>query len=143
MGNDQAIRLRLMKRARLAIPLVVLLAGCGSVAGTAATHSIQFTGTHSIQLTGRQLAAALVPGSAFPRGYRYDSSTSFNSGNRLESGPGRYRLASVSCAVFSDNFGRSGFGETAVAGNSYETSSTTTPPNPVAHMTRPSTSSPA
>jgi uncharacterized protein YceK len=75
-----------MKRARLAIPLVVLLAGCGSVAGTAttsATHSTQLTGTHSAQLTGTQLAAALVPGSAFPRGYRYDSSTSFNSGNRL------------------------------------------------------------
>ena len=62
-----------------------------------------------------------MPGSAFPRGYRYDSSTSFNSGNRLETGPVKYRLASVSCAVFSNDFGRSGFGETAVAGNSYGT----------------------
>lgn len=33
----------------------------------------------------------------------------------------KYKLASVSCVVFSNNFGRSGFGETAVAGNSYGT----------------------
>jgi hypothetical protein len=105
-----------MKRAWLAIPLVVLLAGYGSVTGTAASAV-----TRSTQLTGTQLAAALVPGSAFPRGYRYDSSTSSNSGNRLENGRVKYSLASISCTEFSNTFGQTGFGETATAGNSYGT----------------------
>jgi hypothetical protein len=106
-----------MKRASLVIS-VVLLAGCGSVTATATAAG---AATRSVQLTGTQLAAALVPGSAFPRGYRYDNSASSNSGSHLETGRAKYKLTSVSCANFSNNYGRTGFGETAVAGNSYST----------------------
>jgi hypothetical protein len=113
-----------MKRAGLAIPLLLLLTACGNLVArtaTATATAVASAATHSTQLTGTQLAAALVPGSAFPRGYRYDNSNSFNSGNRLETGPVKYPLASVSCSDFSNNFGQPGFGETAMAGNDYST----------------------
>lgn len=75
----------------------------------------------AVQLTGSQLAAVLLPAGTFPRGYRYDSSTSYESGNRLETGKAKYHLASISCTTLGNVYGRSGFGETAVAGNSYGT----------------------
>ncbi len=109
-----------MRRASLVIWSVVLLAGCGSVAATAAAQATD-AASRPAQLTGTQLAAALVPGPAFPRGYRYDNSASFNSGSHLETGRAKYKLTSLSCANFSNNYGRTGFGETAVAGNSYST----------------------
>ena len=63
----------------------------------------------------------LSPGSAFPRAYRHDKVTPFNSGNRLETGPVKYKLSSISCTDFEINFDGNGFGETAVGGNSHGT----------------------
>jgi hypothetical protein len=74
-----------------------------------------------IQLTGSQLAAELLPAGTFPRGYRYDKSTSYESGKRLETGKAKYHLASISCTTLANVYGMSGFGETAVATNSYST----------------------
>jgi hypothetical protein len=74
-----------------------------------------------VQLTGSQLKADLLPAAAFPGGYRYDSSTSHDSGRRLETGKAKYHLASISCTTLSNVYGGSGFGETAVASNSYST----------------------
>lgn len=75
----------------------------------------------AVQLTGSQLAAALLPAGTFPRGYRYDKSTSHESGKRLETGKAKYHLASISCTTLSNVYGQSGFGETAVATKSYST----------------------
>jgi hypothetical protein len=75
----------------------------------------------AVQLTGSQLAAALLPAGTFPPGYRYDKSTSYESGSRLETGEAKYHLASISCTTLGNVYGRSGFGETAVAANSYST----------------------
>ena len=75
----------------------------------------------AVQLTGSQLAAVLLPAGAFPPGYRYDKSTSYESGNRLETAKAKYHLASIKCTTLGNVYGRSGFGETAVAGNSYST----------------------
>jgi hypothetical protein len=75
----------------------------------------------AVQLTGSQLAAALLPAGTFPPGYHYDKSTSYESGKRLETGKAKYHLASISCTTLSNVYGQSGFGETAVATNSYST----------------------
>jgi hypothetical protein len=75
----------------------------------------------AVQLTGSQLAAVLLPAGAFPSGYRYDKSTSYESGKRLETGKAKYHLMSISCTMLSNVYGRSGFGETAAATNSYST----------------------
>jgi hypothetical protein len=75
----------------------------------------------AVQLTGSQLAADLLPAGNFPPGYRYDKSSSYESGTRLETGRAKYHLASISCKTLANHFGDSGFGETAVATNSYST----------------------
>jgi hypothetical protein len=68
--------------------------------------------TKPVQLTGSQLAADLLPAGTFPSGYRYDKSTSSDSGQRLETGQAKYHLASISCTTLSNVYGGSGFGET-------------------------------
>jgi hypothetical protein len=67
------------------------------------------------QATGTRLAAALLPPSWFGPGLSVMPNSAFNSGGKLEHGPARYNLATVSCANFF--FGTTGFGENAAAGN--------------------------
>lgn len=71
------------------------------------------------QLTGTQLQQVLLPQSAFPAGFGLSSSSAVNSGDTLGSSPAQYDLASVSCAGFVNHLGNTGFGETAMAANSY------------------------
>lgn len=71
------------------------------------------------QLTGTQLQQVLLPQSAFPAGFTLSSSSAVSSGGSLSSSPARYDLASVSCADFVNHLGSTGFGETAMAANSY------------------------
>jgi hypothetical protein len=110
-------------RSRIAKAGAVIVLAASALAVTAGT--VRAAGrapvAQEIQLTGSQLAAALLPAGIFPPGYRYDKSVSYQSGKRLETGQARYHLASISCTTLSDVYGRSGFGETAVAGNSYST----------------------
>jgi hypothetical protein len=75
----------------------------------------------TVQLTGSQLAADLLPASNFPHGFRYDASTSHESGKRLETGQAKYHLATISCTTLENVYDGPGFGETAVATNSYST----------------------
>jgi hypothetical protein len=67
------------------------------------------------QLTGTQLASALLPASYFPAGYKVDRSNNYNSGGRLEQGPARYNVATMSCKTFNNAFAKKGFGESAIA----------------------------
>jgi hypothetical protein len=71
------------------------------------------------QVTGTRLAAALLPPSWFPFGSQVQLSVSpnsaWNSGDKLERGPAKYNLATMSCADFYT--ADTGFGETAAAGN--------------------------
>ena len=69
------------------------------------------------QLTGTQLASALLPASYFPAGYKVERSDTYNSGGRLEQGPARYNIATMSCKAFNNAFGKKGFGESAIATN--------------------------
>ena len=94
---------------------VALTALCGVAAAEAASPA------PAAQLTGVRLAGALLPASAFPRGYRYDRSTADNSGRKLETAPAKYHLATMSCKSFGNAYDQPGFGETAAAGNSYST----------------------
>ena len=101
--------------------LIVLAASALAVTAGPVRAAGRTPAVQAVQLTGSQLAAVLLPAGNFPRGYRYDQSTSYESGNRLETGKAKYHLASISCTSLGNVYGRSGFGETAVAGNSYST----------------------
>ncbi len=107
---------------RIVIPLAALsaLAATGVSAGVTA-EATPVSASHPVQLTGAQLAAALLPAAAFPHGFRYDRSTAYNSGNRLEASAAKYHLATMGCTSFSNAYGRSGFGETAVVQDDYST----------------------
>jgi hypothetical protein len=70
------------------------------------------------QLTGAQLAARLLPPSAFPAGYKIVKSGTYNSGGHLEHGPAKHHLATFSCKTYIiKGLPRTGFGETATAGS--------------------------
>ena len=101
--------------------VIVLAASALAVTAGTARAAGQAPVAHAVQLTGSQLAADLLPAGTFPAGYRYDQSTSSDSGKRLETGQAKYHLASISCTTLSNVYGESGFGETAVAANSYST----------------------
>lgn len=71
------------------------------------------------QLTGTQLRQVLLPPSYFPAGFTLSAPSAITSGDHLSSAPARYGLATVSCADFLNHLGNTGFGETAMAANSY------------------------
>ena len=101
--------------------VIVLAASALAVTAATARAAGQAPVAHAVQLTGSQLAADLLPAGTFPAGYRYGQSTSSDSGKRLETGQAKYHLASISCTTLNNVYGESGFGETAVAANSYST----------------------
>lgn len=71
------------------------------------------------QLTGTQLQNVLLPQSSFPAGFTPSSSGAVSSGGALTSSPAQYDLATVDCATFINHLGNTGFGETAMASNSF------------------------
>lgn len=71
------------------------------------------------QLTGSQLQTVLLSQSFFPAGFALSPSSVVSSGDSLSSFPAQYDLASVSCATFVNHLGNTGFGETAMASNSF------------------------
>lgn len=71
------------------------------------------------QLTGTQLETVLLPQSFFPAGFTPSSASAVSSGGALTSGPARYDLATTDCATFINHLGNTGFGETAMAANSF------------------------
>jgi hypothetical protein len=101
--------------------VLMLTASALAVTGGTARAAGRAPATHAVQLTGSQLAADLLPAGTFPHGYLYDASTAHESGQRLETGQAKYHLATISCATLSNVYDGPGFGETAVATNSYST----------------------
>ena len=94
----------------LAVPAAaVALAASVSLFAPAA----QASGPPGAQRTGTQLASELLPVSYFPRGYQKGPSR--NSGSRLEHGPARYNLNTMSCRKVVVNPPTTGYGETAAA----------------------------
>jgi hypothetical protein len=71
------------------------------------------------QLTGTQLQQVLLPAADFPAGFTLTQSSAVSSGGALSSGPAQFDLATVSCADFVSHLGNTGFGETAMAADSY------------------------
>ena len=67
------------------------------------------------QLTGTQLQTVLLPQSFFPAGFTLSPSAAVSSGGALTSAPPQYDLATISCSVFVNHLGNTGFGETAMA----------------------------
>lgn len=103
----------------------MVAATCGTAAAAtyrAASPAVQLT---SIQLTGVQLLSALVPRSDFPAGFKLDKSSVFDSGGTLENSPARFHLSTMSCKRFANNFGDTGFGETATAADAFVNSKST------------------
>jgi hypothetical protein len=75
------------------------------------------------QLTGTQLQTVLLTQSYFPAGYTLSSQSAVDSGGSLSSSPATYDLATVSCATFVEHLGSTGFGETAMAANTFSAQS--------------------
>lgn len=100
------------------LAIAMLLVAAGGTATSLLASAAPAT-PRQVQLTGTQLAAALVPASAFAPGYQYDGSTDSSSGSHLETGPAKYKPSSISCPAFAVYFGSTGWGETAVAGARY------------------------
>lgn len=71
------------------------------------------------QLTGTQLQTVLLPQSSFPAGFSLSPSSAVSSGGTVETAPGPVSLATMSCANFVSHLGDTGFGESAMAANSY------------------------
>jgi hypothetical protein len=94
----------------LAVPAAaVALAAAVSFFAPAA----QASGPPGVQRTGTQLASVLLPVSYFPPGYR--NGPRHNSGSRLEHGPARYDVNTMSCKKLVVNPPVTGYGETAAA----------------------------
>jgi hypothetical protein len=99
---------------------VVVLVACAAVATAGWAIAVPSSrSAAAVQLTGRQLAAALVPVSALPRGYHSERYIGQASGDRLETAVARYDLATMSCAAIYEDDGRAGFGESAFAEAGY------------------------
>ena len=73
-----------------------------------------------VQLTGTQMLSALLPGSYFPAGYKLDKTGVYDSGKHLETSGAKYDISTMSCSSFSDHFGQTGFGETAIASDDFD-----------------------
>jgi len=71
------------------------------------------------QLTGTQLQSVLLPQSYFPAGFTLAPSSAVTSGGTLLASPAAYQLATINCATFINHLGSTGFGETAMASNSF------------------------
>jgi hypothetical protein len=71
------------------------------------------------QLTGTQLQQVLLPQEEFPAGFTLAQSSAVDSGAALSAAPAQFNLATVSCSDFVNHLGNTGFGETAMAANSY------------------------
>jgi hypothetical protein len=82
------------------------------------TGSMTPVAAASGQLTGTQLEAVLLPQSFFPAGFTLASSSQVSSGDTLTSAPPQYDPATADCTTFINNFGNTGFGETAMAAES-------------------------
>jgi hypothetical protein len=98
----------------------MVMATCGTAVAAASRPA-----SPAVQLTGVQLLSALLPRSDFPAGFRLDKSNVFDSGRHLENSPARYHLSTMSCSSFSNNFGDTGFGETATAADDFNNSTYT------------------
>jgi hypothetical protein len=71
------------------------------------------------QLTGTQLETVLLPQASFPAGFSLSSGSAVNSGGSVTATPNAVSLATMSCADFVSKLGNTGFGESAMAGNSF------------------------
>ena len=100
---------------RVIVAAVVTAAGMVIVTCGSAVAATSRAASPAVQLTGTQLLAALLPRSDFPAGFKLDKSSVFDSGRHLENSPAQYHLSTMSCSSFSENFGGTGFGETATA----------------------------
>jgi hypothetical protein len=117
--------LRLRVVAAFALPvLAAAVAGCSSPTAaealrpwTAASMSSSSSASSPspLQLTGTQLNATLLPGKAFPAGYKIDSKLSSDSGSAVKSPTPQWTLPGMDCKDFDNTFEGPGFGETAFA----------------------------
>lgn len=82
--------------------------------------------TPTAQLTGDQLWDALLTGSFFPTGYSTPKGALQGAtGGSLETASAKYDLATMTCADIGDDLGQTGFGETAMAVDTYMNSAQT------------------
>lgn len=99
-------------------------AASGTASGAASPSAVPVASQSPLaaasgQLTGTQLQTVLLPKAAFPAGYSLSSSSALSSGGSIETAPATYDLATMSCASFVEHLGNTGFGESAIASNSF------------------------
>jgi hypothetical protein len=101
---------------RFGVVLAGALVALAAAAVAAGSFSAAAAADHPVvQLSGTNLAAALLPVSDLPRGYRLARNSPDDSGTRLETTATKYHLATMNCATYYDAYGGTGFGETAFA----------------------------
>ena len=89
-----------------------------STAGALPTASMTPLPAAAGQLTGTELESVLLPVADFPSGFTAASTGPVTSGGTLTSAAALYPVATVSCSVFVQHLGSTGFGETAMAADS-------------------------
>jgi hypothetical protein len=100
-------------------------AGAGASASASAAPSAVPTGSQSPlaaasgQLTGTQLQTVLLPQSYFPAGYTVSASSTVSSGGKVETATAAHPFATMTCAYFLEHLGDTGFGESAIASDSF------------------------
>jgi|GEM_PF-5006515 len=105
-----------MSRFRIAIAATLsLLVVATALPATALPATAQPAASGVTQVTGKRLATALLPTSWFARSSVISLHSAWNSGGKLEHGPATYNVATMSCADL--YWARTGFGETASAGD--------------------------
>lgn len=104
-----------------ALPLA--LAGCSGSSTPAGTGTPAAMATPSRpagtarQLTGTQLAGALLSASDLPAGFAVDPGSATDSGGSLTAAATKHPPMSLSCSDLLDDLGKTGFGESAMAGD--------------------------
>jgi hypothetical protein len=92
-------------------------ASSASSGSAAATTSSTAAAGSAAQLTGTKLAALLLPASDLPSGFAVSQGAAVDSGASLATGAAKYAIASISCNDLVNDFGQTGFGESAMAFN--------------------------
>jgi hypothetical protein len=88
-------------------------ATAGLLAAVLSLSTVATADASTVQATGVQLKSALLPAADFPSGYTVGGVT--DSGSRLATAKAKYNLAKMSCDTWENNFGDTGFGDTATA----------------------------
>lgn len=92
-------------------------AAAGASSASSPSAAASTSSASAAQLTGTKLASLLLTTSDVPSGFAPSSGAAVNSGASLATATAKYLPASLSCNELVNDFGQTGFGESAMAFN--------------------------